>query len=456
MRACKIVIVSIAFIGFYTLGYAQQRKCGYAAIATHLQKNNSDFKQQLDSIKYNSLHLGYSKASKASATAYTVPVVFHFVLNASQQQFLGGNAGMARRVSSQLAVLNEDYNGANADQAKVPAAFKALYGNANIKFALAHTAPNGDSTQGWEMVTTQKLGFDLNDNECSGAKHKSTGGADAWDVSSYLNIWIINITIGNITGDVIGITVPPAFTDSSKFSNPYPKDEMGIVLRYNVFGRKEYANDSFFYNFNLGRTCTHEMGHYFGLFHTWGDDDSGGVCRCPWDVGGGDDGIADTPPEGCTHYGCYVYPYPDDCTSGNGIMYWNYMDYTDDSCMYMFTTEQVARMDYNISVVGESHGLTGHPQLLEYPGGTVQHDDTYILYPLPTVSGRTSLNFNQFPVDFQGYVIYNSLGQQVQQYNANSNASTYYPINLSGNAKGIYIIKIIFNNHTEYKKILVL
>lgn len=455
MRAFQIVLLFMVCISGYISSYAQQRNCGYQAISHHLQQNNPNFKQFLDSIKYNKAHLAASKTAKQTSGTYTVPVVFHFVLTAAQQNFLGNQNGIAKRVNSQLAVLNEDFNAGNTDQSRIPDAFKNLLGNSNITFALAHTNPNGDSTAGWEVITTTHNGFDINADECSAAKHTNVGGADAWDVNTYLNIWVINILEGAIQSDVIGITVPPAFTDSTKFSNPYAKNEMGIVLSYEVIGRKQAANDSFLLNYNLGRTCTHEMGHYFGLFHTWGDDDSGGVCRCPWDSGGGDDGIADTPPEGCVHYGCYSFPFMDRCNSSDGIMYMNYMDYTDDSCMQMFTVEQVSRMDYNISVVGISHSLTSHPQVLDYPGNYSAHNDSYILYPNPAVSGRTAINFNQLPSGFTGFAVYDEFGKQIAVENTIDIASTYYPINLSAYGKGIYLLKLFFTNHVDCKKILV-
>ena len=87
--------------------------------------------------------------------------------------------------------------------------------------------------------------------------------------------------------------------------------------------------------YNLGRTATHEIGHWLNLFHIWGDD--GTACT-------GRDLVADTPNQGSENFGCPAFPHTDNCTSGNGVMFMNYMDYTDDGCMNMFTAGQKTRM----------------------------------------------------------------------------------------------------------------
>src|SRR5262249_44200330 len=152
--------------------------------------------------------------------------------------------------------------------------------------------------------------------------------ADAWDVNSYINIWVVNMLHPNSPSELIGLTIPPGFTDSSVANpDPYPKNEMGLLINYDAFGRRTSAIDTFFPHIDLGRTCTHEMGLYFGFFHPWGDDEND-IGHCPWN-GGQDDGIADTPPECFANYGCPPFPKYDCCTTDSpGVLFMDYMDYS--------------------------------------------------------------------------------------------------------------------------------
>lgn len=439
------------------LGQNKWEKCGYSIVRKNMTATNPDFEQRIDAQKKARLKmLANSRVTKTNINI-TVPVIFHIILNQQQMSQIGDSAGIAQRVSTQLQVLNEDYNRANADSVNIPAAFKPLYGNPAIKFGLAHTDPNGNSTNGWEIITTNLKGFDVWNSSGYKAKYTTTGGADAWNITSYLNIWIINMLQDTSQTGVIGLTVPPSYTDSANFTDPYPKNEMGVLIRYDAFGRKTNSSEFFYPGIDLGRTTTHEVGHYFGLFHPWGDDDDDGVCRCPGDPGGADDGIADTPPEGCRHYGCYTFPLYDNCTKNYpGLLYMNYMEYVDDSCMNMFTNDQVYVMDRDISL-GYTHSLVSHPELLDYPGTqTPNFDYTFSIYPNPAVMGQTSLNFNQLPQGFESISIYNSIGQHVKDINTSNQQTTYYPVDMSGYTRGMYFIKAHFDNKTVVKKLIIL
>src|SRR5690606_3410263 len=128
----------------------------------------------------------------------------------------------------------------------------------------------------------------------------------------------------------------------------------------------------------LGKTLTHELGHYFNLRHIWGDDNG----ACPGDANGRDDGIEDTPPQARETFGNPGYPLYDSCTdTGEGIMFMNYMDYTIDLAKHMFTTEQVALMQQEIAIDGPSFSLTRQPHLLK-EGAVAPREIT--VYPNPT------------------------------------------------------------------------
>jgi hypothetical protein len=147
-------------------------------------------------------------------------------------------------------------------------------------------------------------------------KSSSTGGSNAWDRNKYLNIWVCDIS-----GGILGYAQFPGGSASTD----------GVVVDYQYFGTIGTATAPF----NKGRTATHEVGHWLNLYHIWGDDGTG--CT-------GSDLVSDTPNQADQNYGCPAFPQVS-CSNGpNGDMFMNYMDYTDDACMFMFSTGQATRM----------------------------------------------------------------------------------------------------------------
>lgn len=254
-----------------------------------------------------------------------IPVVVHIVY-AHQ----GENLSMDL-IHSQIAVLNEDYNRLNADRDEQwPQA-----ASVNIEFRLAELDPNGNPTNGVVRKFTQKSYF----SSRNAIKFDSDGGSDAWPSSDYLNIWV-----GDLRGRQMGF---------AQFPGAGPASTDGVVLDYIYFGRKSDE-----VNYGLGRTATHEVGHWLNLRHIWGDGD----CSR-------DDYVKDTPKASLPTYGCQHYK--NTCSGGERDMVENFMDYTNDPCMNLFTQGQKARMralfmpgGFRASIL-ESHGLkqdTTHSQ----------------------------------------------------------------------------------------------
>ncbi|MBE7172193.1 MAG: choice-of-anchor J domain-containing protein [Williamsia sp.] len=244
------------------------------------------------------------------AAVYTIPVVFHVVLT---------NPAVVTdaQLQAQIDTLNKDYAGLNGDSTRIPSYFKSLFGKSSIQFCLAQRTPDGESTNGIERITTTRTSFSNTDD---GVKHASSGGADSWNSSNYFNVWVCVLS-NNILG-------------YATFPQDGNETEQGVVVDYRSLPGSSFAA------YNGGKTLTHESGHYFNLIHIWGDDEtSNNTCS-------GTDYIDDTPNQSVATTSCYTGVRTDNCTSsGNGIMYQNYMDYSNDACLVMFTNQQVVRME---------------------------------------------------------------------------------------------------------------
>jgi hypothetical protein len=246
---------------------------------------------------------------------YAIPVVFHIVYNTSNQYI------SMEQVLSQLKVLNTDYRRLNSDTSIAPDVFRLLGADAKIEFCLAKQDPNGLPTTGvtYTSTTNTSFNYDLED-----VKYSSTGGIEAWDTKKYLNVWVCNLQ-GGVLGYVPYPLSPGTTAD-------------GVTISYKAFGTIGNLSS----NFNLGRTTTHEVGHWFGLYHPWGIP---GGAACSTDY------VDDTPHQaGSTSSSttnCPVFPYIDiQCSDQgpNGRIFPTFMDYTKDACMNLFTKGQVERM----------------------------------------------------------------------------------------------------------------
>jgi hypothetical protein len=259
-----------------------------------------------------------SRTSRTQAGPYSVPVVIHVIHNG---EALGAGTNIPdAQILSQIKVLNADFNRLNSDASKTPATFAAIAGNMNIQFVLAKQDPEGLATTGIVRVNGGRSAWTSHDNY--ELKSKSY-----WPSEKYLNVWVCNIT------DYLGITQFPVSNLPGLENGSDNAETDGIIVSYSAFGSTADGNFVLEAQYNLGRTLTHEMGHFFGLNHIWGDD--GGSCS-------GTDYVSDTPNQAGSTSGCPAHPAADNCTTAK--MFQNYLDYTDDACMNLFTAGQVSRM----------------------------------------------------------------------------------------------------------------
>lgn len=298
-------------------------RCGTQAVWDKAVQRNPQLVQQRNSLQQQAIEQ-YQRIRPTLRTdaVYTIPVVVHVVLT---QPSLVTDA----QIQSQIDVLNEDYAGLNADSIRIPAAFKSKFGKGNIRFCLARRDPAGDATNGIVRVTSNVQSVP---GDGDPVKFTCNGGSDAWDPTRYLNIWVCQM--------------PTGFLGYSFFAtdplSDHPLNERGFVNSFRAFGKGGTAVAPF----NLGRTATHEIGHFFGLNHIWGPNNCDNNQSCA-----DDDGVNDTPVQFKCNFGAPRADsvITDQCqAAAPGIMWMNYMDYVDDRAMVMYTPGQYATMETNL------------------------------------------------------------------------------------------------------------
>jgi len=365
-----------------------------------------------------------------SNETYVVPVVVHVVHNTAEQ-----NVSDAM-IADQIAAMNADFSRLNADTVNMRTAFQPVAGNPGIQFVLATVDPAGNPTNGITHTQTSTYTFGDMNAFFSGEfapmeKVKSTadGGIDAWDQAHYLNIWVCNMAVvdsdGNESVMLLGYGTPP-----DNLPNWPEMDEMGdgVVVQYHSIGNANAApvmmNGSPY--LAKGRVMTHEVGHYLGLRHIWGDGD----CSM-------DDGIADTPDA--------AYNSSQDCNEMQNScseqvgpwgdlpdMIENYMDYSSESCQNSFTKGQGDLM----------HGVLENQrsELVQSAGGSAglasQEAAQIRLYPNP-VSGILTISV---PASVTGLVLTDISGKIVRELQT---VQALSKLDLSGLEAGVYVLQSI-------------
>jgi len=225
-----------------------------------------------------------------------IPVVVNVVYNTTAQNL------SAAQIQSQIDVLNEDFTNTNADATKTPAEFAGVQSSFGIRFELAAINRKYSNKRSW--------GTD------DAVKRSSRGGIDPTSPTTHLNMWVCNLSNG-----LLGYAQFPGGSTATD----------GVVVLFSAFGSRNKAAGTYVANYNLGRTATHEVGHWMNLRHIWGD------ATC------GNDFVGDTPQHNASNGGCPTYPHKSTCAGTPNEMTMNYMDYTYDACMYMFTEGQKSR-----------------------------------------------------------------------------------------------------------------
>ena len=361
---------------------------------------------------------------KKSGGVYQIPVVVHILhMNASQN--LDDSL-----VHNQIDVLNEDFRRLNPDTALTRNEFKPIAADAQIEFYLATVDPEGNPTTGITRTAgTPAFGtytpFDDN------AKFDSLGGKTAWPTNRYLNIWVCDLVFGF---GVLGYAYPPVGNVPNWDPGVAPLDpgKQGVVIHYAVFGRNNPNASGPLSMVNRGRTATHEVGHYLGLRHVWGDGD----CTM-------DDGIQDTPDASDNAQQICDWT-KNTCTESSGPELpdniENFMDYASDSCMNMFTEGQATIMRYVLEEF--------RPELVGLPASINEYENIQELisvYPNPAstvvdIHTQGALQFmNAEIIDMQGSVVFSDDRNH---------------LNIQSLNKGLYFIRIYTLQGIAIKKLI--
>ncbi|MBD2768543.1 T9SS type A sorting domain-containing protein [Hymenobacter sp. BT664] len=300
-----------------------RRACGAMDVLGAQMAADPALAQRMEAIEAHTRRVIAAQGLNRSVAAtgiITIPVVVHVLYNTAAQNISDA------QVQSQIDVLNEDFNKLNADAANTPGVFTAA--TVGVRFALATRTPTGAATNGIIHKQTKVTSWSTND----AVKSSKRGGDNPWDASQYLNLWACNLGQG-----LLGYAQFPGGSASTD----------GVVILYSAFGsRAKYSAGTYTTTYDLGRTATHEVGHWLNLRHIWGDDN--GACT-------GSDLVDDTPNQGAENYGCAAFPHVS--CSNQGDMSMNYMDYTDDKCMYMFSPGQSARINAVLAAGGPRASL---------------------------------------------------------------------------------------------------
>ena len=308
MKKLKLFGIFLAILGFTACQKSEDissiktseptsegRQCASMDVLQRQLQEDPQLQSRMDEVERNlETNQNLMKMGRLVNGVYEIPVWVNVLYRTTAE-----NISLAQ-IQSQIDVLNEDYAGTNTDISLVPSTFTGVKAGAtNIRFVL----------QGVTRKATTKTSWSTND----AVKKTASGGLNPTSPTIYLNLWAC--TLGN------GILGYAQFPGGSSATD-------GVVILNTAFGRTGTAAAPF----NKGRTATHEVGHWLNLRHIWGD------ATC------GSDLVTDTPTHNTANYGCPASGHKSTCTGTPIEMTMNYMDYTDDACMYMFSAGQKARM----------------------------------------------------------------------------------------------------------------
>ena len=393
----------------------EENPCGAISYSTaYLADHPDDEEKLLELETVTQKWIAEHQNSALTREVITIPVVVHVVVDITKHQLSNFE------IQSQIDGLTADFRKLNSNQSLIPEEFKDRAADVEIEFCLASLTPTGIKTNGIEILNTniEKFG----EKRINGTKraicYANEGGLDAWNPEQYLNIWV---------GEMESLLGEATFPGMARVP-----EEDGVWIDPNAFGF--FCSDST--DFYLGRTLTHEVGHYFNLKHIFGDTED---CSS-------DDDIADTPAQERRNTGCPEYPKINGCDSLEPHeMTVNFMDYVDDECMAMFTEGQKMRMLAALNTVRsglkDSQGCDGDTEVKT----TTLDKNKINIFPVPA-SNCIHVDL-QIDTDYQVRMeMVNAAGQRL--FSQRVDAKDIRSIDVSKYPNGIYFL--LFENGSNF------
>jgi hypothetical protein len=392
-----------------TYEYWQLMKQDDPSLATEEERINHEAREWMDTHRNR----------RDAASVITIPVVVHILYHTDEENLSDAV------VQSQIDVLNQDFARLNQDAILTPAVWQNTAAAVGIQFCLASIRPDSVPSTGIERKHTDLTSWQsFND-----MKFENQGGLNAWDRDHYMNIWV-----GNLEGNAIGITQMPYGMTTAATD--------GMCISYKTFGRIGNHLDS---RYNLGRTVTHETGHWLGLYHIWGDDS--GNCIT---TGGGSDLMDDTPDQVDNTYDCPVFPVTDACSPAYpGIMFMNYLDYTDDACMNMFTNDQAAKMRYVLDNI-----RTTIRDNVSSCSGAITVSLPIKLFPNPVSDDVLIHTYFNTPASVE-FSLKDIFGRELIHQQKSLTSYEIVPFNVTSIPSGVYVVSVNANNYSLTQKVIV-
>jgi hypothetical protein len=428
---------SISFLLFFIICASQllaqeERRCSFTSTPEEKKRNSYfyDYQDKLNQeIEKRKKIEGFARTE---ADIFTIPIIVHVIHNG--EPIGTGTNISAAQIQSQIDVLNEDFSNNNPYKNTTVAQFRDRADDAGIRFVLADLDPNGNilREKGIDRVRFPKRNRPWTDVEFDTERKPQT----IWDPSKYLNIWTADTTI------VVGGQVLLGYATYPNLSGleGIPQEAVGtsstdgLVVRYNRFGSAGKINVPQLPkgSFTFGRTATHEIGHFFGLLHTFNSFD----CAVDGDY------CPDTPLISSESSGCSLNQMRCNTLS----MVQNYMDYSRDTCMTLFTKDQIRRMRTVLQVSPSRVALT-KSNVVSFVDKLLSSQ--IVVYPNPS---QTQIRVVVSNIKLKEYKIYTLQGQQVSSQKFDEFTEV---IDVSALDVGVYLLQIETQKGVAIKKIMI-
>ena len=440
-----LYILTFSVLVFYN-GFSQNTSVSPIRIC-NTPKINASYENAFQAMMQK--HQQFANGKKV-AVVYNIPVIFHIVHD-------GESIGTGRNISqaqiySQIATLNEDYRKMNSDFSSwtTQTNFVNAAADCEINFCLANIDTNGTTLveQGIDRINRNTKGWNGPSYqgwiEPGGYIDNTLKVGSSWNPTKYLNIWVIEMN-DNVLGYAQFPVIPSGTNPVTDMVGKGKADNTdGVVLDYRATGSIGAANAPF----DKGRTATHEIGHWLGLWHINGD------------VGCGEDYCNDTPTQSSLSTTCPATVgavVSSGCTAVSpnppGRMYQNYMDYSDDKCLVMFTTDQKARMQAVMANCINRFSLTNSTVCTDVGVKENISNIEMNIYPNPT-NEELVVDVNLLVAQDFIISIVNTLGQTIKEVKQIQSNGGKIKIDLSEKSTGVYFVTIKSKSGSKVKRIV--